>query len=844
MNLAKLHRGIQTITSLAKNYWKLFEIIVVIYIEETFGKECLLWPDVPPEMKDKLGLPNQDIGLDFITTDFTILGQAKYYTTGQISADAMNRTRICAWQAGEHKNSTKLVFIVSTDVKISESTARLYHYDKVTINTAADIDNFHRTSDKVCYAHHILSKEYIYKTIERAKSLTPSPTAKQLIATIPLRQCQTDALNAIKFDGISRINMACGTGKSKMIMEYLMNPINGYAFLILVPSMLLLEQWLELIQQYIEMFPNKNITAIPVGSDYNHSQKWNSVGHDLDIFVCVYNSYPLISHLIFSKVIVDEAHHIDKKSFKNDAYLSGIKSIPDAIYLSASFPAREIDYKYSLRNAISDNILADYDVIIPYCVGESNSDDTIDDMLIKYFRNRTEFLSILVYFNRISEAENFVKKCSENGITALSLSCEDSMYNRNLKLYKFKSGNVRLIASVNTLGEGLDITNADICCFARTRHSEFSIIQCLGRVLRKHPSKKMAHVILPLGVNGNDLDDVPIIKFLAKIAKYDDIYYKEFAQKKTTRISLVKVSHNTNAITKIDPNISIAFEKIEELILNKSCTAIMDTWLYKYNLLKEYYKTHKNTFPPRDFESNKIKLGVWFDNVKSNQFNLHKSRIALMNSINPNWGERKDFDQIWQNKFDLFEEYYKAANRMPALAQPYKGEDLYDWLQKNKTAYKNDKLTQTRLELLNGVNENWHVDVFDFRWNQMYGQFEAYWKTNSKLPTGGSELQEWIAKNRTSFNEKWLSPTREGLLNRITDKWKLTLKDDRWDTNFNRLADYYGRFGSFPQAKESYDGVNLGSWLSNTRSRHRISKVSDYRINKLDGLHPSWKNNT
>src|SRR5438093_188256 len=63
-----------------------------------------------------------------------------------------------------------------------------------------------------------------------------------------LRDCQKKALEVIKNDDISRIKMACGTGKSLVVIDYILDHPGNY--LLLVPYLILQNQWNVLCQKY------------------------------------------------------------------------------------------------------------------------------------------------------------------------------------------------------------------------------------------------------------------------------------------------------------------------------------------------------------------------------------------------------------------------------------------------------------------------------------------------------------------------------------------------------------------------------------------------------------------
>ena len=859
--LAKLQVMLKQNESYVNNmneFWKPFEVVAAIHVSETFNIGVFLWSDRPPAMRDKLGLPKQDTGIDFITEDLRIMGQAKYYTTGQIGSGDMSRTRLCAYIALENRNNTKLVLIASTDVKISAVTNKRDHFEQVTINNDDELNKFYEPSaelaeaqkllkqaginnvqcvmsdPKLSYTQHILTQERINDIINRAKSMIIPVSINQSVVTMPLRQCQSDAIAAIKTEGITRLNMACGSGKTKMIMDYLITRENKWSHLVLVPSVLLLEQWIELVKEYVAVYPDLNINLIPVGTGHNQHLEdcLANTGFYIDIYVCVYNSFERIGTRKFDTVVVDEAHHIDKKSFETETYLSKIAGIKNAIYLSASFPKREINYKYSVRQAITDGILTDYDIIVPY---SSDVDMNVDNMLIKYFLQRPEFLSILVYFNRISEADAFVKKCELSNIKALSLSCDETMTQRTEILDRFRSGEIRVIASVNTLGEGIDIKNADVCCFARTRESEFSIIQCIGRILRKHPTKKIAHVILP--VDANNLEDILIINFLAKIAKFDDVYYRDFVQKKSNRISVV----NMNEI-KVDIESKVETDNIEELVLNKTCSMVSDTWMVKCTILKEYYINHSDTFPKQKTNYNGIKIGSWLFHQKSNIAKLDVEKIKMLDDIDSKW--KNTLIDVWKDNYALLKEYYNShSNTFPEARTSYNGIVIGKWLHRQKSNM--DNLDVEKIKMLDDIDPKWKNTLADI-WKEWCVTLKEYYLNHSntfperRTSYNGVKIGPWLSSQKNNIDK--LDVEKIKMLDDIDPKWK-TKFIDIWKDNCAVLKKYYdSHSNTFPCSETSYDGIKIGTWLFHQKSN--IAELDVEKIKLLNDINPKWKNTT
>lgn len=66
---------------------------------------------------------------------------------------------------------------------------------------------------------------------------------------------------------------------------------------------------------------------------------------------------------------------------------------------------------------------------------------------------------------------------------------------RQLRLMRFRAGEIPILTAVDILNEGVDIPDVNILCFARVTHSRRIFVQQLGRGLRLRPGKKEVEVL-------------------------------------------------------------------------------------------------------------------------------------------------------------------------------------------------------------------------------------------------------------------------------------------------------------------------------------------------------------
>lgn len=262
--------------------------------------------------------------------------------------------------------------------------------------------------------------------------------------------------------------MACGTGKTR-VMRKLAEKVKGKV-LVVVPSHLLLEQ-------FAKEFPS----FCRVGMGYNDKIDFSAKG-----YIAVSNSVHLLSNMSFQEVYIDEAHHPIPARMP--------KSI-ETYYFSATHKA-DPDFEYSLADAVTDGVLCDYDIYVP-TVFLTSVLQNLADMLRK---RAGHFRRVLAYCNTVKEALRFKRVCEEHGLRAWHMNGTTPPKDRAQILKEF-SGPLQLpvhvLVTVQVLGEGVNIPNADTCLFVEPRNSFVSIAQAIGRVLRKHPTKPLSHIIFP-----------------------------------------------------------------------------------------------------------------------------------------------------------------------------------------------------------------------------------------------------------------------------------------------------------------------------------------------------------
>ena len=214
---------------------------------------------------------------------------------------------------------------------------------------------------------------------------------------------------------------------------------------------------------------------------YNKNVNFSSQG-----FVSVVDSVPRLQNISFSSIFIDEAHH---------PIPLGMPCSRETYRFSATHD-EEADFQYTMGQAIEDAVLCDYDLTVPV----TSKGDSFLCLAQLLGSQAGRFRRVLAYCNSVREAQRFQQLLKSLGMAAWHMNAKTPLRVRQDILATFTGPlqkPLHVLVTVQVLGEGVNIPNADTCMFVEPRRSYTSIIQAIGRVLRHSPTKPLAHVVLP-----------------------------------------------------------------------------------------------------------------------------------------------------------------------------------------------------------------------------------------------------------------------------------------------------------------------------------------------------------
>ena len=226
----------------------------------------------------------------------------------------------------------------------------------------------------------------------------------------------------------------------------------------------------------------------------------------------------------FQYLVIDEFHHAVNEQYQRivkyfkPQFLLGLTATPERmdgrnIYELCDY---NVPYEISLKDAINKGMLVPFHYygiyddtdysglhLIRGRYDEKELNETYignvhrHDLIYKYYCKYGSKKALGFCCSR-AHAEEMAKEFCERGISSVAVySNANGTYSeeRGKAIEKLKSGEIRVIFSVDMFNEGVDITSVDMVMFLRPTESPIVFLQQLGRGLRRSKGKEYLNVL-------------------------------------------------------------------------------------------------------------------------------------------------------------------------------------------------------------------------------------------------------------------------------------------------------------------------------------------------------------
>ena len=464
---------------------------------------------------------------------------------------------------------------------------------------------------------------------------------------------------------------------------------------------------------------------------------------------------------------------------------------------------------------------------------------------------------------------------------------------------------LRIMFAINQYNEGVHAPGVDGVILGRSTSSDIVFFEQIGRALSVKENTKERYEeyqnlsrseLLEIAkkqntqVTSNMTKDEIIERLLSPVIidlTNNIEYIEELENNLKDRVKEIQKSlgHNKRKIKIRNLNFDIMIENRDlfEVLRYVRDRLRPDTWELNYSLAKAYFEKNGNleikqnfkTLNGIDYDENGYKLGKWltYQRQAYKKEKLSKEKIELLEKI----GMR--FENVlniigWTKMYLLAETYFKNYGNLE-IKQNFKtlngidydenGYKLGKWLTYQRQAYKKEKLSKEKIELLEKIGMRFENVLNIIGWTKMYLLAETYFKNYGNLEISkkfktlngidyddkGYNLIIWIYKQRQAYKRGKLSKEKIELLEKIGMHFDTIDNDEMWTRMYKLAENYFRKHGNLeiPQRFKTMNGIikdengyNLGTWINRQRQEYKKGKLSEDRIELLEKIGMRFEN--
>ena len=252
-----------------------------------------------------------------------------------------------------------------------------------------------------------------------------------------------------------------------------------------------------------------------------------------------------------------------------------------------------------------------------------------------------------------------------------------------------------------------------------------------------------------------------------------------------------------------------------------------------------------------------VNLGRWI-NYQRRRYSIDKlseEKINKLLEIGMNF-KAKFTIKPWEEIYELAKKNYLHYGyfNIPLTFKTTNGIDydpngihLGHWIGTQRDRYKKNQLTEEKVQKLLEIGMEFHHDLSASIGDKMYELATIYFNhygnleiTSSFKTTNGIDYDEngqklgaWIQDQREKYKNGKLSNKRYNMLLKIGMRFEATYHDDHWDELYLLAEKYYEHYGNLEipfhfkttnGVDFDEDGVKLGRWISEQRSKYKEYK--------------------
>lgn len=788
------------------------------------------WDNLPPEFDIKFNIPHtMDYGVDLVDLDYTKACQVKKYEGSHITWSHLSKFKTYASDILEIPNGNIILATTKSSTIDKLSKIKLIDTGKMELLRY----DFDELLDK--YVDVPLHKVFRQLTVLEERPY--------------LLECYNVIINSGDKE-ILKCQLPCGCGKTYIMLYTIQKELvndPSLKFIIYIP-------WVDLANQTYELYNKFGMKCEFIGNG-----KTKIKDPDFNILICVNASSSNVDqNLEFKYKFIDEAHHVENDESETYKLMRLIRAEKE-IHFSSTFRNNDnLDYVYTLTDAIENGWISDYVVHLMMFTGGNRI-----DALVGILKDKAEYFPMFVYFNSTQRCKEFSDKLKELGVKADQLDGSSSNTKRRNVKYKLENNDLNILSLCGVYNEGISIDNVRTIVFGDLRHSDINKTQIMMRACRIHESKPFYRIIIP--TCDDDFNEKNLGDIISTFGKIDKRFPESIKKKSNTRLKIDITNMNTVNSEDSKMGISAAellYEQIYDRVGNLiECKSNMEKWLDNLDKVKNYIDENHKRPSHHIGDRNTKALGKWLSHQQTNYNKITDiMRDDIVRSAYKEFSEEyheyfMDNEEKWNINLNKAKNYINKNQKRPSCHSKIKEiRTLGCWLSNQQIKYekkteimKNDHIRNIYKKFLGEYHEYFMSN--EEIWNVNLNKVKKYIEENHKKPSCCDKNKEiktlgkWLSTQKTKYEKKteiMKNNHIKKLYEEFLDEYHeyFMSSEEKWNVNLNKVKQYINNNHKKPSPCSNNKEIKmLGNWLST----QRINYSKNIKIMKDDDIRKKYK---
>ena len=392
-----------------------------------------------------------------------------------------------------------------------------------------------------------------------------------------------------------------------------------------------------------------------------------------------------------------------------------------------------------------------------------------------------------------------------------------------------------LMSNARCLTEGVDLPAVDMVAFMSPRRSKVDIIQAVGRVMRRHETKTIGYVLVPIfleALEGETVQDA------VRRSDFEDVWDVLEALKESDQVLADIIRDLTVGLGRresLDGSLLAAkvqvlgpvlsMEALRSAITTEIVARLGLTWDQRIGELAHFREIAGHCNVPKGWQDNPALSNWIYTQRQSYQKGLLSAeRTRRLDELGFVW---EVHGATWEENFQALVDFKKAQGHCIVPQNSETEPVLASWVSVQRGTSRKGLMPPDRKRRLDELGFVW--DVYDATWEENFQALvdfkkaqghcivPRYWKRSPGLG-------EWVSKQRVAYRRGELTKDHVRRLQELHFTWDVD--DARWEENFHDLVAFKNVHGHCVVPRYFEGKGVLAQWVAKQRVARKRGDLS------------------